>query len=102
MNELKFSAIRKIFMCTILIDEICNLVINVLADVAGFKWCINFVVSRASHSNSISEKGSIHYDYPILSAGSSGYRLIDAMLFWELKIGCKKDCFRNAPFSIAN
>ena len=31
---------------------------------------------------------------------SSGYRLIDAMLFWELEIGCKKDCFRNAPFSI--
>ena len=33
---------------------------------------------------------------------SSGYRLIDAMLFWELKIECKKDCFHSIPFSIAN
>ena len=32
----------------------------------------------------------------------SGYRLIDAMLFCELKIRYKKDCFCNVPFSIAN
>ena len=39
---------RNISMYTILIDEICSLVISGLADVDGFKWCIKFEVNSAS------------------------------------------------------
>ena len=44
----EFSFIKKISMSTILIDKMCSLVTTALADVDGFKWCIQFTVSRAS------------------------------------------------------
>ena len=62
-------------------------------------WNAFLLLKMFGHNEQFPLRPFVPFQVALLS---SGYRFIDAMLFWELKIGCKKDCFCNAPFSIAN
>ena len=77
-----------------------------------WKWKRHIItndrISACFHYNSTN---CTHYTWGVLisvntfslgsHANSWGYHLIDTMLFWELKISFKKDCFCHTLFSIA-
>ena len=86
-NELNFSVIRKISMFTILIDKIFSLVINGLADVDRFKWCIQFAFGPASPTQVVMEKNGLLIH--LLSAFRLNYLLLYQYIYTSDNIELK-------------